>query len=119
ASLVAGSMQTAAKVAAPAVHILSASTDFVLRLLRVRTPEGPSVTEADVAALLDAGTAAGVFEEEEHDLVERVFWLGDQRVSALMTPRRRIEWLNIHDPPEVYRQELVRHRFSHYLVCDG
>jgi putative hemolysin len=119
ASFVAGPMQKLAVVAAPAVHLLSASTDAVLRLFRIREPEGPAVTEADVAALLDAGTAAGVFEEEEHDLVERVFWLGDQRVSALMTPRRKIEWLDIHDPPEAHREELIRNRFSYYLVCDG
>ncbi len=119
ASLVAGPMQKLAIVAAPVVHLLSASTDGLLRLLRVREPEGPTVTEADLAALLDAGTAAGVFEEEEHDLVERVFWLGDQRVSALMTPRQKIEWLDVHDPPEAHREELVRNRFSHYLVCDG
>jgi putative hemolysin len=99
--------------------LLSASTEGLIRLLRVRPPDEPAVTEEDVAALLDAGTAAGIFHEEEHDLVERVFWLGDQRVANIMTPRRQIEWLDLGDPPEIHREEMIRNRFSNYLVCDG
>ena len=47
---------------------------------------------------MEQGTQAGVFEEEEQDLVERVFWLGDQRVVAVMTPRHRIVWLDVNAP---------------------
>lgn len=119
ASRVAGPMHALSLVMSPVVKVLSVSTEGILRLLRVRKSDEPSVTEADVAALLDAGTAAGVFEAEEHDLVERVFWLGDQRAAALMTPRHRIEWLDVHDSPEEHRAELIRHRYSHYLVCEG
>jgi hypothetical protein len=101
------------------VHFLTFSTDGLLRLLRLRQVEEPPVTEEEVAAMLDAGTAAGIFDVEEHDLVERVFWLGDQRVASLVTPRHRIEWLDLRDPPSVHREELIRHRYSHYRVCDG
>jgi transposase len=34
-----------------------------------------------------------------------------------MTPRHRIEWLDVRDPPEVQREELIRHRHSRYPVC--
>lgn len=119
ASLVAGPMHMLSRIAAPFVKLLSASTEGLIRLLRVRPSDEPAVTEEDVAALLDVGTAAGIFQEEEHDLVERVFWLGDQRVASLMTPRRRIEWLDLRDSPEVHREEMIRNRFSNYLVCDG
>ena len=50
--------------------------------------DGTVIAEAEITAMIEQGTQAGVFEEEEQDLVERVFWLGDQRVVALMTPRR-------------------------------
>lgn len=119
ASLVAAPMQQLARIVSPFVKLLSASTEGLIRLLRVRPPDEPAVTEEDVAALLDAGTAAGIFHEEEHDLVERVFWLGDQRVANIMTPRRQIEWLDLGDPPEIHREEMIRNRFSNYLVCDG
>ena len=117
ASAVAGPMHALSIVASPLVHLLSASTDGLLRLLRVRKSEEPSVTEEEIAALLEAGTEAGVLERGEHELVERVFALGDQRADALMTPRHRIVWLDLGDPPEVHREIVRTHRYSRYLVC--
>jgi putative hemolysin len=71
--MVAGPMHTLSILASPFVHFLTFSTDGLLRLLRLRQVEEPPVTEEEVAAMLDAGTAAGIFDVEEHDLVERVF----------------------------------------------
>jgi len=119
AAAIAAPMDRLSVLAAPIVKVLSVSTELVLRLFRIRKSQEPPVTEEEVAALIDVGTEAGIFEEEEHDLVERVFLLGDQRISSLMTPRHRIAWLDIRDPPEVHRRELIRRRYSHYLVCDG
>lgn len=119
ASRVAGPMHLLSVVASPLVKLLSASTEGLLRLLRVRKANDPPVTEAEIAALLEAGAAAGVFEHEEPELVERVFWLGDQRASGLMTPRHRLIWLDVEDSPEENRETMIRNRFSHYLVCQG
>jgi putative hemolysin len=119
AALVAGPMDMVSRVGRPLVWLLTASTQLVLRILRIRKPEEPPVTEAEIAVLLEQGTQAGVFEEEEQDLVERVFWLGDQRVVALMTPRHRIVWLNVEATIEEHRRAMVEHRFTRYLVCQG
>jgi putative hemolysin len=77
------------------------------------------VSEAEIAVMMEQGTQAGVFHEEEQELVERVFWLGDQRVDAVMTPRHRIVWLDLQDPPEANWRRMVEHRFTRYLLCDG
>lgn len=119
ASLVAGPMHGLSVAASPLVRLLSASTDGLLRVLGVRKAQEAPVTEEEIAALLEAGTEAGVFEEEEHELVERVFWLGDQRAESLMTPRHRLVWLDLDDTPEAHREIIRTHRFSRYLVCRG
>ncbi|CAN5757077.1 hemolysin family protein [soil metagenome] len=119
ASRVAGPMHTLSVLAGPIVKLLSVSTDALLRVLRVRKPAEPPVTEAEITALLQQGTAAGVFEEEEQKLVERVFRLGDLQVAALMTPRKRIVWLDVRDPPEASRRKMMHHRFQRFLVCEG
>ncbi|HEU4556404.1 MAG TPA: CNNM domain-containing protein, partial [Longimicrobium sp.] len=98
ASLVAGPMHLLSRAAAPAVKVLGVSTEVLLRLLRVHKPDEPAVTEGEITVLLEQATQAGVFEEEEQEMVERVFWLADQRVSAVMTPRHRIVWLDLEDP---------------------
>lgn len=119
AALVAGPMDMVSRVGRPLVWLLTASTRGVLRVLRIRKPAESPVTEAEIAVLLEQGTQAGVFEEEEQDLVERVFWLADQRVVSLMTPRHRIVWLNVDAAGEEHRRLMVEHRFSRYLVCAG
>jgi putative hemolysin len=119
AALVAGPMDVLSRVARPLVWLLTASTQLVLRVLRIRKPDEVPVTEAEIAVLLEQGTQAGVFEEEEQDLVERVFWLGDQRVVSLMTPRHRIVWLDVNASVQEHRQAMVQHRYSRYLVCEG
>lgn len=119
AGMVAGPMDVVSRVGRPLVWLLTTSTQLVLRLLRIRKSQESPVTEAEIAVLLEQGTQAGVFEEEEQDLVERVFWLGDQRVVSLMTPRHRIVWLDVDASVAEHRSAMVEHRYSRYLVCQG
>ncbi len=119
ALLVAEPMHLLSRVAAPLVRLLSASTEGLLGLLRIRKAAEPPVTEEEIAALLEEGTRAGVLDGEEQELIERVFWLGDQRAASLMTPRQKIVWLDLDDLPEVHRETIRRHRFSRFLVCQG
>ena len=119
AARVAGPMMAVAQFAAPAVWVLSASTDVVLRVLRLPRPQEPPVTEAEIKVLLEQGAEAGVFEPGESEMVTRVFRLGDQRVSAVMTPRHRAVWLDVDAPFEEARALMASHRFSRYLLCEG
>ena len=100
ASLVSRPVRLLSLVAAPLVRLLSASTEGVLMLLRVRKPSEPEVTEEDVRVLIGQATRAGVFEEAEQDMVESVFRLADRRVSVLMTPRPDIVAVDVEDPVE-------------------
>jgi putative hemolysin len=119
AAAVAGPMNVVSIVAAPAVKMLTVSTELLLKLLRVQKGDEAPVSEAEIAVMMEQATQAGVFEEEEQELVERVFWLGDQRADAIMTPRHRIVWLELQEPDEENWRRMVEHRFTRYLVCDG
>ena len=119
AALIAAPMDVLSRIASPAVKLLTLSTDALLHLLRIRKTDEPPVTERELAALLEAGTAAGVFREDESEMVERVLALDDKHVSGLMTPRNRIAWLDVHDSPDEHRKQVLQRRYSHYLVCDA
>lgn len=119
ASSVAGPMRMLAMFAAPVVHLLSTSTDMVMRLLGIRPSDEPMVTEEEIKVLLQQGTEAGTFEEVEQDMVERVFRLGDRRVNALMTPRPDIVWLDLEDSLEENRQKITEGVHSRFPVCQG
>jgi putative hemolysin len=119
AASVAMPMRAIAAFASPVVHLLSASTDLVLRILGIGPSTEPQVTEEEIKVLIEQGTEAGMFEEAEQDMVERVFRLGDRPVSALMTPRPDIVWLDLEDTSEENRKKMMDSANSRFPVCQG
>ncbi|BAY16953.1 putative hemolysin [Anabaenopsis circularis NIES-21] len=119
AAFVAIPMRALAALASPAVHLLSASTELVLRILGITPSDEPQVTEEEIKILIEQGTEAGTFEEAEQDMVERVFRLGDRPVSSFMTPRPDIIWLDLEDTAEENRQKMTENGYSRYPVCQG
>jgi len=115
---VAGPMLFFARLFKPFVHLLSFSTESILRLLGIQRSTEPPVTEEELQVLLDQGTQAGVFEESEQDMIEGVFSIGDQRVYSVMTPRTEIVWLDIKDSLEEIRQKIVASPYSRFPVRD-
>lgn len=119
ASAVARPMRLLSRLASPAVSFLSFSTDTVLKVLRVRPGEEPPVTEAEIGLLIEQGERAGVFEETERDMVGRIFRLGDLRVTALMTPRPDVVWLDLEGEPEENQLKISESVYSRFPVCRG
>ncbi len=106
-------------VASPAVRVLSVSTELVLRLLGAKERAGPIVTEEEVRMMLEEGTSAGVFDEEEQELVDRVFRLSDRRVASLMTPRHEIVGVDLEDPLEENLGRMREAGHSYFPVFRG
>jgi len=117
ARVVSRPMSLLATVAAPLVRLLSVSTDLVLRLIGVHPTEEPPVTEEEIRGLFAQGTEAGVFEEAEQELVEQVLLLNDRRVSALMTPRPEMTWLDLEAPVEDTMRAIVESPYSRFPVA--
>ena len=118
-SFVARPMLFFSRIFSPFVRFLSFSTESVLRLLGVKINEEPPVTEEEIQLLIDQGTEAGVFEAAEHDMVEGVFSLGDQRVYSLMTPRTEIVYLDINDSLDDIRKKISESDYSRFPVRQG
>ena len=119
ASKVAAPMSGIARIATPVVSLLSVSTETTLRLLGVKPSSEPVVTEDEVKLMISEGAQAGVFEETEHEIVERVFRLGDRRASSLMTYRTEIIFLDVEDPLAANLDKIVQSGHSRFPVCKG
>jgi putative hemolysin len=118
AILVAPSMRVISRLTSPVVHLLSSSTELILKLLGVKhSPEDQLVTEEEIKVMMRQGAKAGMFEAAEQDMIERVFSLGDEPVNALLTPRLDVIWLDLSDPPEVNRRKMMDSRQSQFPVC--
>lgn len=118
AMLVAWPMTFLGRVAAPFVWLLSATTDLIIRLFKLRSDKG-QVTEEEIKALVEEGVSAGAIEEIEHQIVDRVFNLGDKRVLNLMTYRSDIVWLDINEDAATHRKVILESSHNAYPVCDG
>lgn len=120
ARAVANPMRWIAKITSPAVRLLSGSTDALLKLFGIKPSDDPQVTEDEVRIMVRQGAQSGVFEEAERHMVENIFHMSDQRIRALMTPRRDVVFLDLKDTPAEILSTLKDTSYSRYLVCrDG
>lgn len=119
AAFVAKPMRMLAILSTPMVRLLGFATDFVLGILRMRVSTEPPVTEEEIKVLMEQGTRAGMFEEAEQDMVERVFSLGERRINTIMTPRTQIAWLDFDDPLEETLLKMTESAHSRFPVKQG
>ena len=120
---VARPMLWLAKAASPFVKLLSATTQAILKLLRIDTNAARPVTEEEITASLEEGRDAGLIEHHEHQMVQNVFQLDDRPLTSLMVPRDDVEWLDASHSVEQSLQWAgtggERGAHSWYPVCRG
>lgn len=119
AIVIAIPMRFFAKAFLPLIRLLSVSTEFVLKLLKVKAPADTGVTEEEIKIMIAEGTVIGTFEETERNIVDRVFRLGDMRVSALMTPRTQIDWIDLEDGEDQIWQAITESNHAKLPVARG
>jgi putative hemolysin len=120
ARVVSRPMDWVARAARPFVALLSATTQAVLKLMRINTNAVQHVTEEEIAASLEEGVGAGIIEQHEHQMVRNVFLLDDRQLASIMRPRSDIEWLEATDTLALAVEKAWRSGHSWYPVCrDG
>ncbi|MGN6705658.1 MAG: hemolysin family protein [Rhodanobacter sp.] len=119
ASWAAIPMLVLARITSPFVWLLNASSGLLLRLLRIDTHGRGVVTEEEIRLLVAESVEAGVIDEDEHNMVNRVLRLGDRTVDSVMTPRMRIAWLDIAASREENIEVLRATPYSCYPVYRG
>jgi putative hemolysin len=112
-------LQLMAKVIRPVERLLSVSSNLVLRLAPTRPGEPPPVTEEEITLMLREATAAGHFEAGETAIARMAFRLGDRSISAVMTPRTQVEWLDVTDTEEENRRKIRDSDYSRFPVVQG
>jgi putative hemolysin len=117
ASNVAKPMQVLANFGTPLVYLLSASTEAFLKVFGVNPSTEDPITAEEIKELIAQGAEAGMFEESEQEMVDRIFRLGDRPIKALMTPRTEIIWLDLNTPLAETQQEVINSPYSRFPVA--
>jgi putative hemolysin len=118
---VAGPMLFLARLTHPFVWLLARSTTLVTKIFGVREADQSKVTEEEVKAIVKESLDDGEIEEIEHDIVERVFGLGDRDISSIMTHRTELVFINIDDDRSIdgLRKKIVADLHDTYPVVSG
>ncbi|HYD90433.1 MAG TPA: hemolysin family protein [Flavobacterium sp.] len=119
AKTVAVPMKFVSIVTAPFIWLLTSSTDFLLKVFRIRPTADGKVTEEEIKAIIKEGTEGGEVQEIEHDIMERVFHIGDRKVNSLMTHRKSVAYLSMEATNGAIRDVMLEEMHSVYPVCEG
>lgn len=119
AIFMASPMNKLSRISAPMVTVLSATTEWVLKLMRLRAVAENVVEEEEIRHLIKEGAQRGILDVAEKDILERTFQLADKKVSSLMTRRKEIIWFNSNATYRHVKAIIKKDIFSHYPVCDG
>ena len=116
ASRIALPMIWLARATRPLVWLLSSSSDLLLRLIGARHKDEPPVTDAEINVLMEQGAEAGVFHASEQEIVSNVLRLDEQRVGAIMTPRKDIVAIDLEATDDELRQHIAASAHSCIVV---
>ena len=114
---VAAPMKVVAYVTHPFVWMLTNTTSAIMRLFRVKADE-EHVTEEEIKAIITEGSEQGAIEDAEHEIIQRVFHLGDRNITSLMTHRSDMVWFDVTDSENTIREKIQKGPHSVYPVCD-
>lgn len=118
ARLVAGPVNFLSTIMYPVVWLLNNITVLIFKVLNIKPSSDSAVTEEEIKAMITEGSEQGTIEEEEKEIIERVFHLGDRKITALMTHRTEIEWFDMEDTVKTVIERSGDIIYSTYPVCD-
>ena len=119
AKIVAGPMKAFAKFTHPIVWLLNKTSNLFFTFFNIKKTKDETVTEDEIKAIINEGTESGSIEEEEKELIERIFHLGDRNITSLMTHRSDIIWFDLNDDEDTVRDKILKEPHSVYPICDG
>src|ERR687885_1828962 len=105
-------------LAAPLIWILRRSTELILRALGLEAPgeEREALSEAELRMLLGRATEHGEIEQEEQEMLYKVFDFADKEVADVMVPRPEVVALSVDLPTEEALQAVIESPYTRYPV---
>jgi putative hemolysin len=79
----------------------------------------PMVMENEFRRLVDIGRREGAIEEEEREIIHKVFEFTDKRVGDIMTPVERVFMLPVDMPYDRLMEEIRSTQFSRVPFYEG
>lgn len=107
-----------AKLFAPIVWLLTASTNGVLRLLGIDpNAEDDAVSEEEIRMMVDVGSEKGTIDHAEKEFIQNVFEFDDLTAGDIATHRTEISLLWLEEDMAAWQSTIHNSRHTLYPVC--
>jgi putative hemolysin len=102
----------------PLIWFLQRSTEVVLRWLGLQPPgaEDAVLSEAELRMVVSQSTRHGEIEEQEQEMLYKVFDFADKEASDVMVPRPEVVALSVDLPPEQCLEAVMDSPYTRYPV---
>mgnify|MGYP001405751144 CR=1 FL=1 len=88
---------------------------FISLLVKHQHPLA-TTSECEIKALVRIGEQEGVIEDNEHNLISRVFEMNDKTAWDIMTPRTALTWIRGIEPISVAKEKIGLSQHSRVVV---
>ncbi len=118
ARAVAQPMNVLSMIVYPFVWLLTNITTLIFKIFNIKKATDSAVTEEEIKAMISEGSESGSIEEDEKEIIERVFHLGDRNITSLMTHRTDIVWHDMKETVNDVKNKSGEIIFSTFPVCE-
>jgi putative hemolysin len=116
---IVGPLSLLAKISAPFVRFLTASTNFFIKLFGGNpSANEDKITEEEIRMMVDVGEEKGAIQETEKDMINNIFEFDNTHVSEIMTHRTDIAALSIDSGLDEVLNTLSEEKFSRIPVFE-
>lgn len=120
ASFACGTIRVVSKIFSPLVWLLSASTNGVLRLLRINPNEASEeVTEEEIRMMVDMGSETGAIEQDERAMIENIFEFNNTTAADVMVHRMDVVAIHVEDDDQEILKTIRESGLSRFPVYDS
>jgi putative hemolysin len=108
-----------ARLFAPIVWLLTASTNGILRLLGIDpNAEDDEVSEEEIRMMVDVSSEKGGIDQEEKEFIQNVFEFDDLTAGDIATHRTEVSLLWMDESMAQWEETIHDSRHSLYPVCN-
>ena len=106
-------------ITSPFVWLLTFTNDILLTIMGIKKTTDSKVSEEEIKSIIKESAEGGEIQEIEHNIMERVFELGDRKVNTLFTHRSEIVYFTTTDTWEEIRNKINQEKHSAYPVSES
>src|SRR5690606_7838413 len=104
--ILARPMKILSAITSPFVWLLTSSNNLLVKVLGIKHTTGSRVSEEEIKSIIKESAMGGEIQDIEHNIMERVFELGDRKVNTLFTHRNEIVFFTLDDSWEDIKSKI-------------